>query len=48
MDTIVMKFGGSSVADNVKLNIVANKIINMYNNGNNIVVVVSAQRKNNR
>lgn len=48
MDTIVMKFGGSSVADNVKLNIVASKIINMYNQGNNVVVVVSAQRKNNR
>ena len=30
MDTIVMKFGGSSVADNQKLKIVANKIINLY------------------
>ncbi len=46
MDTIVMKFGGSSVADNDKLNIVASKIINVYNNNNNVVVVVSAQRKN--
>lgn len=27
MDTIVLKFGGSSVADNIKLNIVADKII---------------------
>ena len=44
MDTIVMKFGGSSVADNEKLNIVANKIIDLYNQENNIVVVVSAQR----
>lgn len=44
MDTIVMKFGGSSVADNDKLNIVAQKIIDMYNQKNNIVVVVSAQR----
>lgn len=44
MDTIVMKFGGSSVADNIKLNIVANKIIDLYNENNNIVVVVSAQR----
>ena len=43
MDTIVMKFGGSSVADNDKLKLVANKIIELYNN-NNIVVVVSAQR----
>ena len=45
MDTIVMKFGGSSVADNDKLKIVANRIIELYEN-NNIVVVVSAQRKN--
>lgn len=47
MDTVVMKFGGSSVADNIRLNIVANKIINMFNEGNNVIVVVSAQRKNN-
>ena len=46
MDTIVMKFGGSSVSDNIKLNIVANKIIDIYNENNNVVVVVSAQRKN--
>lgn len=44
MDTVVMKFGGSSVADNSKLNIVANKIIDMYNKKINVVVVVSAQR----
>ena len=31
MDTIVMKFGGSSVADNNKLKIVAQKIIYKYN-----------------
>ncbi len=47
MDTIVMKFGGSSVADNDKLNMVAEKIIEQYDN-NNVVVVVSAQRKNDR
>ena len=39
-----MTFGGSSVADNIKLNIVANKIIDLYNKNNNVVVVVSAQR----
>ncbi len=44
MDTIVLKFGGSSVADNLKLNIVANKIVDLYNKYN-IVVVVSAQGK---
>lgn len=44
MDTIVMKFGGSSVSDNIKLNIVANKIIDLYDKNNNVVVVVSAQR----
>lgn len=48
MDTIVLKFGGSSVADNIKLNIVANKIIELYDKKNRVVVIVSAQRKNNR
>ncbi len=45
MDTIVIKFGGSSVADNDKLKIVAEKIINLYNKNNNIVVILSAQGK---
>ena len=45
MNTIVMKFGGSSVADNEKLKIVASKIINMYEKQNRIIVVVSAQGK---
>lgn len=45
MDTIVVKFGGSSVADNTKLKIVADKIIKLYEENNNIVVVVSAQGK---
>lgn len=44
MDTVVLKFGGSSVSDNIKLNIVADKIIELYKN-NNVVVVVSAQGK---
>ena len=45
MDTIVLKFGGSSVADNEKLKIVAQKIIGLYNKGHQIVVVLSAQGK---
>ena len=45
MDTVVLKFGGSSVADNVKLNIVADKVKEFYNNKNRVVVVVSAQGK---
>lgn len=45
METIVLKFGGSSLADNIKLNIVANKIIDFYNQKNKVVVVVSAQGK---
>ena len=45
MDTIVLKFGGSSLADNNKLNIVARKIIDFYNQKKKIVVVVSAQGK---
>ena len=45
METIVLKFGGSSLADNIKLNIVANKIIDFCNKNNKIIVVVSAQGK---
>ena len=45
METIVLKFGGSSLADNIKLNIVANKIIDFYNKKNKVIVVVSAQGK---
>ena len=45
MDTIVMKFGGSSVANDERLKMVAQKIIDMYNKENNIVVVLSAQGK---
>ena len=45
METIVLKFGGSSLADNIKLNIVANKIIDFYNKNNKVIVVVSAQGK---
>ena len=43
MNTIVMKFGGSSVADNEKLKIVASKIINMYEKVN-----IHHERKTNR
>lgn len=45
MDTIVLKFGGSSVANNERLQLVANKITNLYDKDNNIVVVLSAQGK---
>ena len=45
MDTVVLKFGGSSVADNIKLNVVAEKIKEFYDKNNKIVVVVSAQGK---
>ena len=45
MGTIVMKFGGSSVANNDRLKLVAQKIIDMYNKENNIVVILSAQGK---
>ena len=31
MDTVVLKFGGSSVANDEKLKLVANKIIDFYN-----------------
>ena len=45
MDTIVLKFGGSSVASNERLEMVAQKIINLYDKNSNIVVIVSAQGK---
>lgn len=45
MDTIVMKFGGSSVADNERLKLVADKIIDLYDKNNNIVAILSAQGK---
>ena len=45
MSTVILKFGGSSVADNIRLNIVAEKIISLKEEFDNIVVVVSAQGK---
>ena len=45
MDTIVLKFGGSSLSDNEKLQLVANKITDLYDKGHQIVVVLSAQGK---
>ena len=35
----ILKFGGSSVADNGKLELVAEKIIGLYKKNHNIVVV---------
>lgn len=45
MRTIILKFGGSSVADNIKLNVVAEKVIKIKEEVKNVVVVVSAQGK---
>lgn len=45
MNIIVQKFGGSSVKDKQCLEQVISKIENAKNDGNNIVVVVSAQGK---
>ena len=45
MSTAILKFGGSSVADNIKLNVVAEKIISLKEEFENLVVVVSAQGK---
>ena len=42
---VVLKFGGSSVADNLKLNVVAKKSIDFYKENLKVVVVVSAQGK---
>ena len=45
MGIIVQKFGGSSVANKEKLELVAEHILDEVNNGNKLVVVVSAQGK---
>lgn len=45
MNTVILKFGGTSVADNIKLNVVAEKVISLKKEAKNIVVVVSAQGK---
>ncbi len=45
MNTVILKFGGTSVADNIKLNVVAQKIISLKKEAKNVVVVVSAQGK---
>lgn len=43
MDTIVLKFGGSSVASYERLKMAAQKITELYDQNNKIVVIVSAQ-----
>ena len=45
MEIVVQKFGGSSVADNNRLKKVCKRILEEYNNGKSVVVVVSAQGK---
>lgn len=44
-NTSVLKFGGSSVANNENLNIVAKKVIDFKQKFKNVIVVVSAQGK---
>ena len=45
MNIIVQKYGGSSVADKEKLDIISNNLIDEVNKGNSVVCVVSAQGK---
>ena len=45
MNIAVLKFGGSSVANNERIDIVANKIIAFKQKFGNVVAVVSAQGK---
>ena len=44
-EIIVLKFGGSSLADNEKLELVAKRIIKIYDKNKKVVVVLSAQGK---
>lgn len=48
MSIVVQKFGGTSVENNEKLLNVCKHIIREYKNQHKVVVVVSAQRENNR
>ena len=43
MGLVVQKYGGTSVKDAERVMNVANRIVNTYKEGNNVVVVVSAQ-----
>ena len=43
MGLIVQKFGGSSVRDAERVNNVASRIVETYDAGNDVIVVVSAQ-----
>lgn len=45
MDIVVQKYGGTSVADKEKLELVIKKILSAVKEGNKVVVVVSAQGK---
>jgi len=45
MEISVVKFGGSSLGDDEKLKIVANKINTFLDNGRKVVVEASAQGK---
>ena len=45
MDTMILKFGGSSVADLEKLHLVADHIKKMYDEGKKLVIILSAQGK---
>ncbi len=43
MNLVVQKFGGTSVANRERLFYVASLVTQTYKQGNNVVVVVSAQ-----
>ena len=47
MDTIVIKFGGSSVADNSKLQLVANKVIKLYDEASVTISTTKVENLNN-
>ena len=45
MDTIFLKFGGSSLTNDENLKMVAEKIIDYYNSNNRVVLILSAKGK---
>ena len=45
MDTVILKFGGSSVANDERLDLVAQRIIKLHKENKRIVVVVQLKER---
>ena len=45
MQLIVQKFGGTSVADAIRIRSAAERVTNSFSEGNKVIVIVSARGK---